>query len=219
MDGSADSGEIDRFVDVLKKSLRELEAAYPRLLGQLEQVLSEALHLPARGPELRTEFQVRAKRVVPLAVEPLLRGLLLRAAEESLGPEEWLVSLATYLASKPPGDWSDKDQDHFNIQLALAARRFTSLEAMALAEEAPQDGTSLVRVAVARQGAIERETVVAVRDNDLKALTKLRTRIEKTVNSAGKGLPRDAIVAALALTTEQLLAEAAVNPTTAGSLA
>jgi hypothetical protein len=90
---------------------------------------------------------------------------------------------------------------------------------MALAEGAPQHGTWLVRVAVARQGAVEQESVVAVREADMDALSKLRSRIEKAVNGAAVNLSRDAIVAALALTTEQLLAEADVGQTPAGSLA
>jgi hypothetical protein len=203
-----DEAEVDRFFATLRRSLGELQAAYPHLLAQVEQVIAEAFGLPTTGAALRTELRVRAKQVYPLAVEPLLRGFLVRANDEGLEQEDWLVSLATYLASKPPAEWADRDQDQFNVQLAVVSRRFRSLEAMALAEAAPDNGTRLVRVAVARQGGVEQESVVAVRENEMQLLAILRERIMATVEDVSDKVPRDTVVAALALVTEQFLAGA-----------
>jgi hypothetical protein len=204
--------EIERFFATLRRSLNELQSAYPHLLAQVAQALATTLGLPPIGDALRTELRGRAKRVYPLAVEPLLRGFLVRATDEGLEHEEWLVSLATYLASKPPSEWSDRDQDQFNVQLAVVARRFRSLEAMALAEAGPDGGTRLVRVAVARQGAIEQEGVVAVRENEMQLLAILRDRIMATVDDVSEKVSRDTVVAALALVTEHLLADAESAP-------
>jgi hypothetical protein len=203
----ADEEEIERFFGTLRRSLGALQGAYPHLLAQLEQSLAQALGLPGQGPGRRTELRTRAKRVFPLAVEPLLRGFLVRVTDDELEHEEWLVSLVTYLASKPPTEWIDRDHDQFNVQLALVTRRFRSIEVMAIAESAPEDGTELVRVAVARQGGVEQESVVAVRDNDMQLLALLRERIMATVQGVSPEVSRDTVVAALALVTEHLLAE------------
>jgi len=202
-----DEEEIERFFRTLRRSLGALQGAYPDLLTRLEQSLSEALGLPRHGLVLRTELRTRAKRVFSLAVEPLLRGFLVRVTDDGLEREEWLVSLATHLASKPPTEWVDRDHDQFNVQLALVSRRFRSIEVMTIAEGTPEDGTKFVRVAVARQGAVEQESVVAVRDNDMQLLALLRAEIMDTIKNVSSEVSRDTVVAALALVTEHLLVD------------
>jgi hypothetical protein len=199
--------EIERFLTTLRRALADLQNAHPRLMAQVQQALSQGFGLPTEGPLLRRELVARAKRVFPLAVEPLLRGFLVRASDEGLDHDDWLVSLATYLAAKPPGEWIDRDQDQFNVQLALVSRRFRSLEVMALADAAPEDGTRLVRVAVAQRGGIEQESVVVIREAEVPSVSRLQARIRAVVEKHYGKMPRDAIVAALALVTERLLSD------------
>jgi hypothetical protein len=201
-----DAAEIDRFFTTLKRGLGELQGAYPRLLVQVEHIFKEVLGLAETAAVAREELRIRARRVYPIAVEPLLRGFLVRATDERMDQEEWFAALATYVGSKPPSEWSDRDQDQFKVQLAIVARRFRSLEAMTLAESLPNGGTRLVRVAVARQGAIEQESVVAVREEEMQFLALLKERIMTTLNDVSKAVSRDSVIAALALVTEQLLA-------------
>jgi hypothetical protein len=196
---------VDRFFSTLRRSLSELQNAYPHLLARMEQTLSQVLGLPSAGPALRSEFQERAARLLPLAVESRVRGFVMRATDVSLDHEEWIVSLGTYLASKPPAEWTDRDQEQFDVQLAITGRKFRSLEAMALASVTPMDGTTLLRVAVAQQGAIEQERVVAVRSDEMSILALLRMRLMETVESVSTEVSRDAVIAALALVTEHLL--------------
>jgi hypothetical protein len=150
-----------------------------------------------------------------MAVDTLLRGFLVRVSDEALEHEEWIVSIGSFLASKPPTEWIDRDRDQFGVQLALVSRRFRSLEIMAVAEESNEPGTELLRVAVARQGGVEQETVVVVRDNDTRGLVLLKERIMDAVEGISGQVSRDTVVAALALITEQILAdgEAVRNPT------
>jgi hypothetical protein len=207
LESPAGEDEIERFLGTLRRTLGALQGAYPHLLIQLEQALSQTLGLPGQGPELRSELRGRAKRVFPLAVEALLRGFLVRASDEKLEHEEWIVSLASYLASKPPTEWIDRDRDQFNVQLALVSRRFRSLEVMAMTENSREPGMELVRIAVARQGSVEQESVVTVRDNDMQRLALLRERIMAAVEEVAAEVSRDTVVAALALVTERLLAD------------
>jgi hypothetical protein len=205
--GQINHDEVQRFFLALKRNLGVLQGAYPQLLSELEQLVRHAFGLPIPGAHLRTELRARASRVLPLAVEPLLRGFLVRADDETLEHEEWIVSLATYLASRPPGEWFDRDREQFNLQLGVVSRRFRSLEAMAIAESAADGGTRLVRIAVATQGSIEQESVVAIREDDMQLLALLKERILGTVHRVSPDVSRDTIVAALALVTERLLSE------------
>jgi hypothetical protein len=133
---------------------------------------------------------------------------VIRAIDDGLEHEEWLISLATYLASKPPAEWVDTDSEHFQVQLALMSRKFRSLEVMAVTAAAPSDGATLVRVAVTQQGAIEQERVVSVRSDERQVLALLRMRIMDAVESVSTQVSREILIAALALVTEHLLVEA-----------
>jgi hypothetical protein len=163
--------------------------------------------LPSGGAGLRAELADRAKRLLSLAVEPRLKGFVIRAIDDGIELEEWLVSLATYLASKPPAEWVDADVEQFQVQLALVGRKFRSLEVMAVAEAAPSDGTTLLRVAVTQQGALEQERVVAVRYDERQTLALLRMRVMDAVESVSAKVSKETLIAALALVTEHLLLE------------
>src|SRR5207249_10719560 len=93
IESQIDEAEVERFFATLRRSIGELQSAYPHLLVQVEQMLAQAFGLPSAGTELRAELRARAQRVFPLAVEPMLRGFLVRANDEALEKEEWLVSL------------------------------------------------------------------------------------------------------------------------------
>jgi len=199
---------VETFLSILRRSLGELQNAYPHLLARLEHTLSQALGLPTGGQRLRAELGNRAKRLLALAVESRLKGFVIRAMDDGLEHEEWLVSIATYLASKPPAEWVDTDSEQFQLQLALVSRKFRSLEAMAIAGAAPSDGATLVRVAVTQQGAIEQERVVSVRSDEQQMLALLRLRVMDAVESVSPEVSRETLIAALALVTEHLLIEA-----------
>jgi hypothetical protein len=199
---------VEPFFSTLRRSLGELQNAYPHLLARVEHSLSQALGLAPGGPVLRSELGERATRLLALAVEARLKGFVIRAIDDGAEHEEWLVSLATYLASKPPAEWLDSDSEQFQVQLALVMRKFRSLEVMAVAGAAPADGATLLRVAVTQQGAIEQERVVRVRNDERQMLALLRLRVMDAVGSVSAEVPRETLIAALALVTEHLLIEA-----------
>jgi hypothetical protein len=199
--------EIERFLQVLRRSLGELSAAYRQLLVRVERSIQEMLGLPENGAEARAEVRVRASRVQSFAVEPLLHAFVTRSMDEALDHDEWVVSLATQLAAKPPADWVDRDYDQFGVQLAVVGRRFRSFEVMASPAVSQQAGASLVRVAVARIGAVEQEALVSIRQSETGLVERLVERIMATVQSEVPNVSRDTVVAALALLTERMLAE------------
>jgi hypothetical protein len=61
-----------------------------------------------------------------------LKAFLMRAADDSMATEEWLVSLATYLATKPPSRWNDTDIDSMHGKLARLAPKYRAVESLAV---------------------------------------------------------------------------------------
>lgn len=197
---------VHEFTQRLKDALRELEAAYPMLLKRIEGSLREAFEVTAQDASFRDELAVRSRRLLPVTADAKLKGFLVRAADDALETEQWLVSLGTLLGRKPPESWQDHDIDTALLELKLLTRRFRTLET--LLETSERDlpaGTSLVRVAIAELGRPEAERVVAIRAADEELLDRFTLRLGELVQSMQADLPRDAIVAALARTTRDLM--------------
>jgi hypothetical protein len=201
-----DEGHIEQFVGTLRQSLAALQDAYPQLLSSLELGIAEAFGVSGRGATLRKSLRDRARRVLPFTVEPALRAFLVRASDEGLDQDEWLVSLATHLTSKPPAVWIDRDRDQFGVELALVVRRFRSIEAIAVSDTGDgENSAEFVRVAVTRKGSTEHEAVVVVSNEEIQFVEQLRARIMAAVDAVPADISRNNLIAALALATEDLL--------------
>ena len=116
------------------------------------------------------------------------------------------MSLATQLASKPPAEWVDGDEERFQVQLALLARRFRSMELVAF-EATPGADKNVMRLSVMRGGQAEREQVVTVRLSEATAIEALRDKILASIKGTTTSSSPEATLAALALATDHLLGE------------
>jgi hypothetical protein len=206
-DAPADPAVVERFLATLRASLAELQNAYGALLGRFEQLLAQSFAVFTPG-KLRHELRVRAERALPLTVDPRLKAFLIRIADDALEREEWLVSLATHLVSKAPAEWHDADEQQCEIQLALLTRRFRTIETLAAAREGSADDGTLVRLAIAEAGAPEQERVIALSPEALHVLRGARTRFLDVARQLAADMNPEEVLAALALATRELLAEA-----------
>ncbi|MCY4029318.1 MAG: hypothetical protein OXH75_23740, partial [Acidobacteria bacterium] len=209
VDRTANRKDVEAFAAALEASLREIGDAYPALLERAREALARHLSLPDDPVELAAELAQRAGEVGDAAVDPMLRSFVLRASDEALEPEDLLASLATHLASKPPREWTDADEDQFLVGLAHVARAFRSAESLTVGAGGANGGQALLRLAVARRGRAEQERVVPLRNADEPRLRALRDRILDTVGRTGPtaGLHRDQALAALGLAAEALIGE------------
>ncbi len=199
---------VDEFACALEAGLREIENAHPALLQRACAVLANELSLPDTPADLGAELRRRARHLEDIALEPMLRSFVLRATDEALAPDDLIVSLLTQLASKPPHEWSDADEDHFQVRAAQLARAFSTAESLVVAGDGPDDGHGLLRLAVARRGHPERDRVLPLRPADNARVAALRDRILKTVSANGSktaACHRDQALAALALAAESLI--------------
>ncbi len=198
--------EVQEFTHRLRSALRELEAAYPELLQRVDDMLREGFDASSKDPSFREELAARAHRLLPAATDTKLKGFLLRAMDDDLNREEWLVSLGTLLGKKPPESWYDQDIETAYLNAQLLTRRFRTLETLleANAENLPT-GTTLIRIAIAELGSPEREQMVSVRGSDQELVDKLETQILDFVHGYRATLPRDAIVATLVRAARDLM--------------
>ena len=199
---------VDDFVGALEDGLHEIRDAYPALLARACAALANRLSLPGDRGELAAELRSRASQVGDAAVEPRLRSFVVRASDDALGPDDLLVSLLTQLADKPPPEWSDADEDQFEVRLAYVARAFRGAESLLVDANGAAGGQALLRLAVARRGRPEHERVLPLRAADENRIAALRDRILDTVTRPGAeaaAFDNDQALAALALAAESLI--------------
>ena len=200
--------QVDEFVETLEAGLREIRNAYPALIERAGAVLAEQLGLPQAREDFAVELRSRARCLEDVAVDPMLKSFVLRASDEALAPDDLMVSLLTQLASKPPHEWADADEDHFQVRAAHVARAFRSSESFVVAADGADGGHGLLRLAVARRGHPEHDRVVPLRPVDEARIAALRDRVLDTVRGKGSkaaGCNRDQALAALALAAESLI--------------
>ena len=199
---------VDQFVGALETGLHELRDAYAALIDRACAVLADHLSLPRTPADLAAELASRARRVEDVPVEPTLKTFVLRASDEALAPDDLITSLLTQLASKPPHEWADADEDHFQVRATHVARAFRTAESLVVAHDGADGGQGLLRLAVARRGHPERDRVLPLRSADETQITALRDRILDAVGAHGSktaATDRDQALAALALAAESLI--------------
>jgi hypothetical protein len=157
---STANNAIQAFVKVLKQSLDELRNAYPALQDRIRKQLQDAFHLQKSSRESRQAIAIRSERVLLTVTEPKLRAFCLRLMDSALAESDWLESIASFLALKPPSKWHDVEEDLFNTEIAEVATRFHRVESI-LFSHWEQSGTAVaVRLSITQANGMEHERVV-----------------------------------------------------------
>ena len=169
---------IPGFVAALKIAIDELRAAYPELHERLRGRMRDAFPLPGSFVDFRTALAFRSEHILLNITEPKLKAFCLRLMDDNLPESQWLESLGSYLALKPPAKWHDAEEDVFNTQLAELAARFHRVEAIAFSGGKASKGTIGVRLAITQLDGMEHEEVVHFTKDEEQCLFDLQRRFE-----------------------------------------
>lgn len=172
--GATTSKSIHLFVNSLKGGLDELRGAYPCLQDRLRVQISEAFDLSGSFQRSRTELSNRAQVILLTVTEVKLRALCLRFMDLNLAESEWLESLGSNLALKPPSKWHDAEEEMFNIELAQLAARFRRVESILFTENGSSKNGVGVRLAITQANGIEHEQVVHFGKDEEQQLRELQ---------------------------------------------
>ena len=165
--------QVEAFVKALKSSLDDLRSAYPELEERLRKQLRAAFDLPGSFQQFRTILATRTEQILLDITEPKLRAFCLRLMDNNLPESDWIESLGSYLALKPPSKWHDAEESLFMSALGELAERFRRVESIVFAKgKAARNGFGL-RLAVTQSNGREHEQVVhfaAEEESKLRAL-------------------------------------------------
>jgi hypothetical protein len=172
------SKSIQAFVKTLKTALDDLRTAFPELQERLRKELRGAFDLPGTFQQFRTTLASRAEQIALGVNEPKLRAFCLRLMDDNLPESDWLESLGSYLALKPPSKWHDAEEDVFNNEVAQCAARFHRVESIMFAGGKLPKNSIGVRLAITQASGFEHEQVVHSTATEEKQLSALQEQFE-----------------------------------------
>jgi len=166
-EGNLADEEVNRFFDVFRAALAELQRTYPQLLETLKKLVVEALDQKVGLPDSLRAINHDARLVLNLSLDTKLKSFLLRAVDNECDGSAWLESIATLLTNRPPTAWDDRDLARFELELAAVSRSFRHFKVLAFEIERSGvsllDGnTEMLRVSVTTPTTGEYERVVQV---------------------------------------------------------
>jgi len=186
------SSEVTTFITHLKSSLSELREAFPSLQSRMQQSLRSGFGLPFDVSEdCRADIAKRAERLLMNISEPKLKAFCLRLMDDNLPESDWLESVGSYLALRPPSKWRDEEEDLFERELAVLIGRFKRVESAVFTTKNQHSLADGVRIAVTKATGEERQEVVYLNKEDEESVELLRKDIEAIISKRG----RSAVVA------------------------
>lgn len=168
------------FARVLKEALSELRMAHPMLTQRFEQQMAAAFQM-GKLPfgQVRNQLAKRAQSLLGLIKETRLKAFCVRMADANGGESDWIESVGSFLASRPPSKWTDDEEDTGERELATLAGRFIRAEG---ANPGATHGQGL-RLMVTRADGEERESVVFAEPVDAKAVIAAETRLRAALGN------------------------------------
>ncbi len=167
---------LQMFVTTLKASLDELRTSFPCLQSRLKDELSKAFDLSGLFHQARTQLRNRAQEILLTVTETKLRAFCLRLMDDKLPESDWIESVGSYLALKPPSKWHDAEEDIFTSELAQLATRFARVESILFAAEGPSPNAAGVRLAITQANGIEHERIVHFDTDEEQRLGELQAQ-------------------------------------------
>jgi len=98
--------------------------------------------------------------------------------DDNLPESDWLESLGSYLALKPPSKWHDAEEDAFSGELAQCAARFHHVESIVFAGGKLPKNSVGVRLAITQANGVEHEQVIHFAADEEQQLRGLQTQFE-----------------------------------------
>jgi len=169
---------VQQFIKNLKAAIDELHAAFPELQDRLRKYLRDAFELPGTFQEFRTTLAGRAQQVALSVTEPKLKALCLRLIDDNLPETDWLESLGSYLALKPPSKWHDPEEDLFNQELIELAIRFHRIESIVFVHGKPPKDSIGIRLAITQANGAEHERVIHFAAGEEQRLQEIQNQFE-----------------------------------------
>ncbi|MHA3771873.1 hypothetical protein ACXR0O_10090 [Verrucomicrobiota bacterium sgz303538] len=185
-ESSLQTKEAQAFTKTLKSALDELRAAFPEMQERLRVRLRAEFDSNGTFQQFRTSLATRAERVLVGVAEPKLRAFCLRLLDDNLREVDWLESLGSYLALKPPAKWHDAEEELFNNELTSLATRFRRVESIVFGGDSADSKSKGVRLAVTQSNGVEHEQVLHYSPAEENRMLEIQRQFEALLAKEGR---------------------------------
>jgi hypothetical protein len=175
--------QLTAFSGRMKAAIGEIKVAYHGVLSEFTEMIRSSFALDRRLQlqELREAARSRVNGLERFTIDQLgLKAFITRVQDAYGDDSQWLISLATFLARKPPEKWADEDIDAVRFRLGELVSRCNDLRQLQLHYERGREGgghdfeAALVRVVSTSKG--ESEALVTL---DARTKTLVLDRVEE----------------------------------------
>jgi hypothetical protein len=191
------------FSGKLRSAVSELRVAYHALLMNVLEQLREAFFLN-NAEDLDRVREMLTGRYTGLQDYTIdVQGLkaFIGRLTDSFGDEkQWLISLASFLARKPPEKWNDEDAAAVKYRLFEFAKKLRELETLRLHDQRREDKATdfeLVLLKTVSQSGGESEAVVALNQEKRQRVATTLDQVTNLLDELGSDDLRNAVLAML----------------------
>ncbi len=194
---------LDTFNRKLKSAIAELRVAYHALLNDFTDQLREAFKLSAKEDlgRIREILTGRYTGMQDFTIDVQgLKAFIGRITDTYGDEKHWLISLASFLARKPPEKWVDDDASAARYRLLEMAKKLRELETLRLHSERVDDKCTdyeLVLIKSISQTNGETERVVTLDPDKRQRLDKVVMDISQQLEMLGNEDLKNAVLAML----------------------
>lgn len=174
-----------QFISKLGAALSALRMAYPQLIDRIRKQLCTILDLPPEPVHARARIAERMNTIVHDVAEPRLKAFCIRLADSELTVVQWLESIASLLASRPPSKWSDTDEAQFQHELTILGARLVRMEGMLFKRGVKAGQSTGVRLTLTQSDGRERDCVIHPDQAQETTIAEIETAIMKLISSKG----------------------------------
>jgi hypothetical protein len=204
----SDASALKKFSGKFRDALIELRSAYHELLGDVTQLVRSAFGLDQKYQldGIREVIRGRCVGLEDLTIDPQCKAFIGRLIDPYGDEVQWLVSLASFLARKPPEKWIDDDLIAAKFRITELVARVRDLRQLQLHYEesggskAGDLEATLIRIVSTRGG--ESQALVTL---DEKGRQEVRGRVSDLSKVLGSLPTSDLKLAALAQAVKEVL--------------
>jgi hypothetical protein len=172
-----------KFVEKLKEALDELRMVFSNLQRRMDLSIGEEFGYAGQATALyRNKLAARSEQLLFHATESKLKAFAFRLADETLPNTDWLESVGSFLALRPPSRWKDEDEDTFDREMGNLGGRYKRAESVAFANTKSGNKISTgLRIAVTRADGSERQEVIQFDTEDQSKIKVIQEQINALI--------------------------------------
>lgn len=173
------------FAERLSSAIDELRGCYTALQKRIKEALMKNFgYAKSKSKKYRELIIERAEPLSGYVSEARLMAFCFRLKDKMLNEEDWLDSVASMVAKKPPEKWVDTDEQVFTENLAELSSRFSRTEGVALDRKGKASEGSM-RLCITLPNGEEQKKVLTTSKEDQKRIAEIEAKIKKLIKDEG----------------------------------